>query len=71
VPGYPRPAAASELIAEGLEELLAQPGFYVALLFASPIRSSGAHSLFTLSGAAIALVVLIVAIVIWRYRKLD
>jgi heme/copper-type cytochrome/quinol oxidase subunit 2 len=30
------------------------------------------HSLFTLSGAAIALVVLlIVAIVIWRYRKLD
>jgi hypothetical protein len=25
----------------------------------------------TLSGAAIALVVLIVAIVIWRYRKLD
>jgi hypothetical protein len=29
------------------------------------------HSLFTLSGAAIALVVLIVAVVIWRYRKLD
>jgi hypothetical protein len=29
------------------------------------------HSLLTLSGAAIALVVLIVAIVIWRYRKLD
>ena len=29
------------------------------------------HSLFTLSGVAIALVVLIVAVVIWRYRKLD
>jgi hypothetical protein len=29
------------------------------------------HSLFTLSGAAMALLVLIVAIVIWRYRKLD
>jgi hypothetical protein len=29
------------------------------------------HSLFTLSGAAIALVVLIVAIVIWQCRKLD
>jgi hypothetical protein len=29
------------------------------------------HGLFTLSGAAIGLVVLIVAVVIWRYRKLD
>jgi hypothetical protein len=29
------------------------------------------HSLFTLSGAAIALVVVIVAVVIWQYRKLD
>jgi hypothetical protein len=29
------------------------------------------YSLFTLSGAAIAVVVLIVAVVIWRYRKLD
>ena len=29
------------------------------------------HALFTLSGAAIGLVVLIVAIVIWRYRKLH
>jgi hypothetical protein len=29
------------------------------------------HGLFTASGAAIALVVVIVAVVIWRYRKLD
>jgi hypothetical protein len=29
------------------------------------------HSLFTLSGAAVAVAVLIVAVVIWRYRKLD
>jgi hypothetical protein len=29
------------------------------------------HSLFTLTGAVIALVVLIVAVVIWRYRNLD
>jgi hypothetical protein len=29
------------------------------------------HSLFTLSGAAVAIAVLIVGIVIWRYRKLD
>jgi hypothetical protein len=29
------------------------------------------HGLFTLSGGAISLVALIVAIVIWRYRKLD
>ena len=29
------------------------------------------HSFFTLSGAAIALVVLIVAVIIWRYRNLD
>jgi hypothetical protein len=27
--------------------------------------------LFTLSGAAIGVIVLIVAVVIWRYRKLD
>jgi hypothetical protein len=29
------------------------------------------HSLFTLSGAAVAVAVLIVAVVIWRYRNLD
>ena len=29
------------------------------------------QGIFTLSGAAISLVVLIVAVVIWRYRKLD
>jgi hypothetical protein len=29
------------------------------------------HSFFTLSGAAVAVAVLIVAVVIWRYRKLD
>jgi hypothetical protein len=29
------------------------------------------QGLFTLTGAAIAVVVLIVAVVIWRYRKLD
>jgi hypothetical protein len=29
------------------------------------------QGLFTLSGVAMALVVLIVAIVLWRYRKLD
>jgi hypothetical protein len=29
------------------------------------------HELFTLSGAAIGVIVLIVAVVIWRYRKLD
>jgi hypothetical protein len=29
------------------------------------------HARFTVSGAAIALVVLIVAVVVWRYRKLD
>jgi hypothetical protein len=29
------------------------------------------QGLFTLSGMAISLVVLIVAIVLWRYRKLD
>jgi hypothetical protein len=29
------------------------------------------HGLFALSGAAIGVVVLIVAVVIWRYRKLD
>jgi hypothetical protein len=29
------------------------------------------HSFFTLLGAAIALVVLIVAVIIWRYRNLD
>jgi hypothetical protein len=29
------------------------------------------QGLFTLSGVAIALVVLIVAVVVWRYRKLD
>jgi hypothetical protein len=29
------------------------------------------HGLFTLTGAAIGVIVLIVAVVIWRYRKLD
>jgi hypothetical protein len=29
------------------------------------------QGLFTLTGAAIGVVVLIVAVVIWRYRKLD
>jgi len=29
------------------------------------------HSLFTLSGAAVAVAVLIVAVFIWRYRNLD
>jgi hypothetical protein len=29
------------------------------------------HGLFTLSGAAVAIAVLIVAVVIWRYRNLD
>jgi hypothetical protein len=29
------------------------------------------QSLFTVSGAIIALAILIVAFVIWRYRKLD
>jgi hypothetical protein len=29
------------------------------------------HGLFTLTGASIGVLVLIVAVVIWRYRKLD
>jgi hypothetical protein len=29
------------------------------------------QGLFTLSGMALALVVVIVAVVIWRYRKMD
>jgi hypothetical protein len=29
------------------------------------------QGLFTLTGAAVGVVVLIVAVVIWRYRKLD